>query len=282
VRHLLDCGDEICQPDSHVDIRDAAALRSSVMESEPEAIYHLAAIADVGLSWREPEEGIRGNTLGTWHLLEAASYMSHKPRVLIVGSAEVYGKVRPDQLPVDESAPLRPVTPYAASKAASEMLGIQAWLGWGVPTLLARPFNHFGPGQSDAFVVGALSRRIVEAMRRSEHEIPIGNLSARRDFTDVRDVVRAYRGLVTHGAPGEAYNVCSGRDVSVRELAERMLAIASADLSLVVDDSLLRPVDVPVVRGDYRKVAKETGWAPEIALEDTLQSVIESVLAEQG
>jgi GDP-4-dehydro-6-deoxy-D-mannose reductase len=179
-----------------------------------------------------------------------------------------------DRLPIDEDQPLRPVTPYAAGKASAEMLAIQAGLAHGLAVVRARPFNHVGPGQAPTFVVSSLAREVAEAERKGNRTVKVGNLSARRDFTDVRDVVRAYRLLSERGTAGEAYNVCSGMDVAVEEIARRLLAVGGADLELEVDPGRLRPVDVPVVRGDPSRLTHATGWRPEIALDTTLADTL--------
>jgi GDP-4-dehydro-6-deoxy-D-mannose reductase len=215
------------------------------------------------------------NAVGTLHVLEAARACPTPPRVLLTSSAEVYGAVVEDQLPVTETTPLAPVTPYAASKVAAEYLGVQAHLAHGLPVVRVRPFNHVGPGQSSSFVVAGLAARIVEAARAGAHTIAVGNLEARRDLTDVRDIVRAYRLLVQSGTAGEVYNVCSGRDVAIAEIAARLLELAGAELQLVPDRDLMRPVDVPVVRGDPAKLHAATGWQPEFDLDTTLRDVLE-------
>ena len=195
--------------------------------------------------------------------------------MLVVSSAEVYGAVQPVDLPLTEHSPVAPVTPYAASKAAAEQVALQAWRGYGQPVVVVRPFNHVGPGQSPNFAVSALARRIVEARRAGAGRLAVGTLTTRRDFTDVRDVVKAYRLLIEQGAPGAVYNVCSGHDVAVSEVAARLLALAGADLELVTDPDLVRPVDVPVLRGDLSRLEATTGWKPEIPLDDTLHDVLE-------
>jgi GDP-4-dehydro-6-deoxy-D-mannose reductase len=270
--HLEACGDEVVAPE--VEITDGPALRAAVAEASPSAIYHLAALTHVGDSWEAPEQTLVVNAVGTLHVLDAARALPAPARVLLVCSAEVYGTVQPDQLPVTEECPLRPVSPYAVSKVAAEFLGLQAFLAHQLPVIRVRAFNHIGPGQSPTFVVSSLARQIALANRDGGTELRVGNVTPRRDFTDVRDVVRAYRLLVERGRPGEVYNVCSGRDVAVADLAERMLALAGADLRLVVDPGLARPVDVPVMCGDPTRLRAATGWEPEIALDETLEAVL--------
>jgi GDP-4-dehydro-6-deoxy-D-mannose reductase len=273
--HLESQGDEVVAPPEGWEITDPAQVAAAVQEAAPDAIYHLAAISNVVQSWQAPAHTFEVNALGTLHLLEAARVLATQPRVLLIGSAEVYGKVRPEQVPITEDTPLRPVTPYAASKVAAEYLGMQAFLAHGLPVLSVRAFNHIGPTQSGGFVVADLARRIVEARRDGTKKLIVGNLSPRRDFTDVRDVVRAYRLLVERGAAGEAYNVCSGRDVAIDELAHRLLELSGADLTLETDPALVRPVDLPVLKGDPAKIEQAVGWKPEIPLDQTLTEVLE-------
>jgi GDP-4-dehydro-6-deoxy-D-mannose reductase len=227
----------------------------------------------VAESWVDPARTFSVNALGTLSILEAARGVAR--RVIVLSSAEVYGVVDPGALPVNEDAPLRPVTPYAASKVAAEFLGVQAHLGHGLAAIRARPFNKIGPGQQPSFVVAALAQRIARAERDGLASIRVGNLSARRDFVDVRDAVRAYRLLAERGEPGEVYNVCSGVDVAVEDLVRRLMALAKVELRLEVDPSLARPVEVPRMLGDPSRLRAATGWAPTIPLEDTLTDVLE-------
>jgi GDP-4-dehydro-6-deoxy-D-mannose reductase len=275
VDHLLHTGDEVVAPGPGLDVTEPAALRRAMADAGPDAVYHLAALTHVGRSWDEPGEFLRVNAGGTLNVLEAAGRCDPVPRVLLVSSAEVYGAVTPADVPVDEAAPLCPVSPYAASKAAAELVGVQAHLGRGLPVVRARPFNHAGPGQAHTFVVPGVARRILRALHSGGRVLPVGNLTPRRDITDVRDVVRAYRLLVERGRPGEVYNVCSGRDVSVEELVRRLLALAGADLELLTDPALSRPVDVPVLVGDASRLRAATGWEPAVPLDDTLAAVLE-------
>jgi GDP-4-dehydro-6-deoxy-D-mannose reductase len=273
--HLEESGDEVVAIDHEVEITDGAAVRAAMVDAGPDAVYHLAALTNVGRSWADPAEVLRVNAMGTLHVLEAARVCAQAPRVLLTSSAEVYGAVLAASLPVTEEAPLAPVTPYGAAKIAAEYLGIQAHLAYGLPVVRTRPFNHVGPGQSSGFVVPALAERIVEARRNGATTIPVGNLTPRRDLTDVRDVVRAYRLLAERGVPGEVYNVCSGRDVSIEEVAALLQKLAGTNLRLELDPSLTRPVDVPVVRGDPTKLRAATGWEPTFTLERTLLDVLD-------
>ena len=272
--HLEECGDDVVVIDREVDVTDGVAVSAAMRAAGPDAVYHLAAFTHVGESWKDPDRVMQVNALGTLHVLEAARAQPTPPVVLLTSSAEVYGAVAEDLLPVTELAPLAPVTPYAASKVAAEYLGVQQYLAYGLPVVRVRPFNHVGPGQAPGFVVASLASRIVEARRRGQSTMAVGNLSARRDFTDVRDVVRAYRLLIDRGAPGEVYNVCSGRAVVIDEIAHSLLRLAGTSLELVRDPELARPVDVAVVYGDPSKLRAATGWVPEIDLEQTLGDIL--------
>jgi GDP-4-dehydro-6-deoxy-D-mannose reductase len=276
VRHLDACGDDVVELEGRVDgidITDAVAITEAIVKAEPEAVYHLAGASDVGGSWSAPQATFMANAVGTLNVLEASRQAGAR-RVLAVTSADVYGRVTEDELPLDEDQPLRPVSPYAASKVAADALAQQAWLGHRLPVIRVRAFNHLGPGQSDKFVAPSLAARIARNERDGGDEVPIGNLAPRRDITDVRDVVRAYRLLVEHGEAGEVYNVCSGRAVAVQAIAELLLGMAKHPMRLVSDPELQRPVDIPVLVGDNGKVAAATGWAPTIALETTLADVL--------
>jgi GDP-4-dehydro-6-deoxy-D-mannose reductase len=274
--HLKDSGDEVVAIDIETDISDGPALRKVVAKAAPEAIYHLAAMTHVGESWENPSEVLRVNVLGTAELLAAARALDTPPTVLVVSSAEVYGTVTPEQLPLREDSPTAPATPYAASKLAAEAVALQAWRGYRQPVIVVRPFNHIGPGQSANFAVPALAKRIVEARKAGAGSLRVGTLTTRRDFTDVRDVVVAYRLLLLHGVAGTVYNVCSGRDVAISEVADELLTLAHAELELVIDPALVRPVDVPVLRGDGTLLHAVTGWSPSIPLATTLADVLTS------
>jgi len=280
--HLRESGDDVDVADSELDIADVEGLRRALVDAAPDAVYHLAAFTHVGQSWGAPEEVFRVNAVGTLNLLEAARRCASPPRVLLTSSAEVYGAVKPEHLPLTERSPLLPVSPYAASKVAAEFLGVQAHLGHGLPVIRARAFNHVGPGQAPTFAVSALAKRIVDAERSGGKELRVGNLRPRRDFTDVRDVVRAYRLLILRGEAGSVYNVCSGADVAIEDVAHRLLAIAGSDLDLVVDPGLERPADVPILRGDSSLLLSATGWRPEIALDATLRAVVDHWRAAGG
>jgi GDP-4-dehydro-6-deoxy-D-mannose reductase len=274
--HLKDAGDEVVVIDIETDVADGDAVRKVMTDAAPEAIYHLAAMTHVGESWENPSQVLRVNVLGTAEVLAAARMLEKAPTVLVVSSAEVYGVVTPDQLPLTENTPTNPATPYAASKLAAEAVALQAWRGYQQPVIVVRPFNHIGPGQSPNFAVPALAKRIVEAGKSGASSLSVGTLTTRRDFTDVRDVVVAYRLLVQHGVPGTIYNVCSGHDVAISEVAADLMELAHAHLELVTDPNLVRPVDVPVLRGDATLLQAATGWTPTIPRATTLADVLSS------
>ena len=197
--------------------------------------------------------------------------------MLAVASADVYGVVREDELPLTETSPLRPTSPYAASKLAADALAQQAFLGHGLGVIRVRPFNHLGPGQSEQFVAPAIAARIARAERDGSDTIAVGNLSARRDVTDVRDVVRAYRLLMDRGEPGDVYNVCTGTDLAIQTLADLLVGLARRPIELITDPSLLRPVDLPILRGNAAKLRAATGWEPVIPIEQTVADLLDDM-----
>ena len=275
-RHLRDQGDDVVILDMETDVAKAEVVSHAILQAAPDAIYHLAALSHVGDSWNDPSQVLSVNVIGTANVLAAARQCDRDVTTLVVSSAEVYGIVQPDDLPLTESSPVAPASPYAASKAAAEQVALQAVRGFGQKVIVVRPFNHIGPGQAPVFAVPALSKRIVDAARTGDQDLSVGTLTTRRDFTDVRDVVRAYRLLIEHGESGEIYNICSGIDESIAEIVAMLLEIVGLNLNLVTDQSLIRPVDVPVLRGECAKVFAATGWKSEISLHHTLVDVVES------
>jgi GDP-4-dehydro-6-deoxy-D-mannose reductase len=259
-----------------VDLNDPDAIAAAIREIRPDAVFHLAAQAAVQQSWADRGRTVTNNVLAQLYLIEALLAAGLKPRFLAVGSADEYGLVRPDELPVRESNPLRPNSPYAVSKIGQDMLAYQYFLTHSLPVLRVRPFNHLGPGQSDLFVAGSFARQIaeIEAGRR-EPVLQVGNLEAKRDFTDVRDVVRAYWLLVQRGTPGEVYNIGSGRSLAVSSLLEQLLALSPARIDLRVDPARLRPSDIPDLVCDYSKIQTEVGWQPTIPFERTIRDLLD-------
>jgi GDP-4-dehydro-6-deoxy-D-mannose reductase len=282
VPYLRGLGDEVVTIDRGgeppVDVTDTHRVRDLLRRARPDAVYHLAGLSHVGESWDAPEIVFRVNAEGTLSVLRACADAGVE-RVLVAGSADEYGVVELEDLPITEEASIRPITPYGASKAAADVLALQAFAGDGLGTLRVRAFNHTGPGQIPTMLVPGLAARIAAAEREGQHVIRVGSLDVVRDLTDVRDVVRAYRLLVERGTPGEAYNVCSGRSVSVRDIAEALLAMSEAPLELVVDPDLVRPVDVPRLVGSPAKLCAATGWQPQIPLDRTLRDVLTAARA---
>ncbi|MCP3855289.1 MAG: NAD-dependent epimerase/dehydratase family protein [Actinomycetia bacterium] len=281
--HLLTQGDEVDGTDREdgPDLLDRDGWFDVLADRSPEVVYHLAAQAAVGNSWDNPLPTIRANIEGTHNVLEAARHAGVE-RMVVISSSDVYGRVEPGDLPLTEDRPPRPVSPYAASKAAAEMLALQAWHGFQLPTVLVRPFNHIGPGQSGDFVASALALRIAAAEAAGEYTITVGDLSARRDFTDVRDVVRAYRLLAQHGTPGGTYHVCSEIDRSIQELVDTLIGQALVPVELVPDKSLLRPAEVPVLRGSAARLRADTSWEPMIDFQTSIKDILREARERVG
>jgi GDP-4-dehydro-6-deoxy-D-mannose reductase len=239
---------------------------------QPAQVYHLAALSSVAASFQDPTPTYQTNVMGTLHLLDALRRLAPASRTLVVSSAEVYGGLTN---PLPESTPLAPASPYAASKAAAEMIAIQHHRAYGLHVVRARSFNHTGPGQTARFAVSAFARQIARIeVARQAPVLGVGNLAARRDFLDVRDVAQAYMALVRLGAAGEVYNVCSGRAVALQALLDGLLSLAKVGIDVERDPALDRPVDVPELRGDPARLQAATGWRPEIPLEQTLADVL--------
>jgi GDP-4-dehydro-6-deoxy-D-mannose reductase len=259
-----------------VDLRDAEAVRQMLGDVSPGVIFHLAALARVDISWQTPWPVLENNIRGQLNILQALVRLSAAPRVMVVGSNEEYGLVQPEDLPLVETSPLRPNSPYGVSKVAQDMLGLQYYLSHHLPVIRVRPFNHIGPGQAPGFVAPDFARQIAQAEAgQRPPTISVGNLGARRDFTDVRDMVRAYYLTVTEGVPGDVYNIGSGQDHSVQELLETLLDHSRIEIAVERDPSRMRPSDVRVVRCDATKFNALTGWQPSISFETTLHDVLE-------
>jgi GDP-4-dehydro-6-deoxy-D-mannose reductase len=254
---------------TNVDVLDRARVRAALEAARPAAIYHCAGIADVHGAWTAPAHALRVNAIGTHNLLEAARELALDCRILVTGSALVY---KPSSGPIDESHPLGPATPYGVSKLAQEMTAAASPLD----TLIVRPFNHAGPGQSPGYATSAFAQQIaeIEAGRR-EPTLSVGNLDAKRDITDVRDTVRAYHALVQDGVPHRPYNVCSGRTHRMRELLDILLSLARVRVRVETDPARLRPSDTPVVHGSHARLTADTGWEPRIPIEQTLSDLLD-------
>jgi GDP-4-dehydro-6-deoxy-D-mannose reductase len=268
-------GDEVATAErsAGVDLLDAAATRAAVAAARPEVVYHLAARAHVGRSWEDPAGTLSDNVAMTVNVLEAVRREAPEATVVAVSSSEVYGP--PAALPVDETALLRPQNPYAVSKASTDLLAGFYADAHDLRVVRARAFNHSGPGQEPTYAIASFARQAALAAVRGEPVLRIvtGNPDTRRDYTDVRDVVRAYRALAAHGQPG-VYNVCSGVSRSARELIAGLAAAAGAALDHVIDPALVRPNEVMELRGSAEALRAATGWTPEIGLEQTLADTV--------
>lgn len=275
VRHLEACNDAVITVDqsSGPDLRDHEAWVDLISDTGPDVIFHLAGWSDVGGSWSEPVTTYQINVMGTIAVLEAAR-LAKDVRVVLASSADVYGLVDGSRLPISELTTAQPRSPYGASKLAAEQTAQAYWHGYGVETVIARPFNHVGPGQSPRFIAPSLALQIAAAERNGGGEVAHGDLSTKRDFTDVRDVVKAYRLLATAGEPGEIYNICSGTAVPISQLFATMAAASSVEIKGRIDDRLLRPVDLPVLEGSFTKLNDTTGWSPTVDLATSLSDIL--------
>lgn len=274
--HLEDEGDEVVLVDRQdgPDLLDPPGWLNLFETHAPDVVYHLAGWSDVGASWKNPLAVFQINALGTLHVLDAARTMG-VTRTVVVSSADVYGVVRPDELPLTEQSPVKPRSPYGMSKESAEAVARQAHLGWGHEVVIARPFNHLGPGQGPGFVAPSFAAQIAACEAAGGGSLGHGDLSTRRDLTDVRDVVRAYRLLAERGQSGEVYNICSGVDVAISDVLARLIEQATVSVDTFVDEALIRPIDLPVHRGSALKLRAATGWAPSFSLRQTLSDVLD-------
>jgi len=258
------------------DLEDPEAVLTALGRARPDRIVHLAAQSSPRDSWLDPARTFRTNLFGLLHLFEAALRQSLTPRVLVVGSAEEYGHVKPEELPVQEDTPLRPTTPYAASKVAQGYLALQYALSTHLHVVRTRTFHHTGPRRGAAFAESSFARQIAEieaGLRPAVLEV--GNLDAVRDFTDVRDVVRAYWALLEKGEVGQVYNVCSGKGVRIGELLDSLITHSGAHVEVRVDPDRLRSTDVPAMVGDFGRLHAATGWQPKVPLSRTLGDLLD-------
>jgi GDP-4-dehydro-6-deoxy-D-mannose reductase len=259
-----------------VDLRDPDQVRSAIEQAQPDCIFHLAGQAYVPQSWNDPWDTYETNIRSQLNLLQAVSAIGLKPKIMVVGSNEEYGWVNESVLPVNEDTPLRPNSPYSVSKIAQDFMGLQYFLDRGLPVVRVRPFNHIGPRQNDRFVASSFAKQIVEIERGLRPPVlKLGNMSTRRDFTDVRDMCRAYILAVQKGEPGEVYNIGSGQARSVRELLDVMLAHSSIKVTEEDDPSKMRLSDVPISYCDPTKFKRHTGWEPRIPFEQTLIDILD-------
>ncbi|MDO8269469.1 MAG: GDP-mannose 4,6-dehydratase [Candidatus Levybacteria bacterium] len=266
--------------DSHsfaVDILDYEGLKKVVDEVSPDFIYHLAALTSPAASFNNPSETITNNIGGQVNILEAVKELKlMNTRVLVVSSAEVYGQVSEKDLPIDEETPLKPTSPYAVSKIAQDFLGLQYFLSQNIQCVRVRPFNHSGPYQSPFFAIPAFAKQIAEIeVGKQEPIMKVGNLDAKKDFTDARDIVRAYELLMEKGENGEVYNIGSGKSYKISEVLDMLLSYSKEQIIVEKDQSLMRPIEIPELVCDYSKLHHITGWKPEISIETSLRDTLD-------
>lgn len=276
----------LAQPTSHskqetlhlltADISQREAVREVIAQTRPDLVFHLAARSSVASSWQDPLETLKVNTEGTVYLLEALRCEHLAPRVVLIGSGEQYGLIRPEDNPIREDCPFRPVNPYAASKAAQDLYGYHYFAAYGLPIVRARPFTHFGPRQPAHFVIASFAQQIarIEA-GKAPPILQVGNLQAQRDFLPVEDVVDAYLVLAEQGQAGEAYNIGSGHARSIQSILDLLLTLTDAPISVVQDPTRLRSVDIPLLEADISHLRAHTGWEPKVAFEVALQHTLE-------
>ena len=258
------------------DIRNYNSLGAIIEKVRPDEIYHLAAISFVPTSLKDPKLAFDTNTYGTLNLYQAVIEQKINPKILFVGSADEYGIVNKNDLPINENCPLQPVNPYSISKASADYLSYFYFKSYDLNIARVRPFNHIGPRQSPEFVCSNFAKQIVEIEKgMKEPVIMVGNLEAKRDFTDVRDMVRAYWLAIQKCETGEVYNICSERAVQIRELLNNLLKLSSKQIEVMKDPQRMRPSDNPILQGSSSKFKEKCGWKPEISLDKTLKDILE-------
>jgi GDP-4-dehydro-6-deoxy-D-mannose reductase len=259
------------------DLRDASNVSKIIGEIKPDRIFHLAAQSFVPSSWNAPSESVVINVIGEINIFEAIRETGIDPWIQIACSSEEYGMVYPDETPIKETNPLRPLSPYAVSKVGQDLLGYQYHMSYGLKVVRTRGFNHTGPRRGDVFVCSDFAKQIVEIeLKRREPVIKVGNLEAKRDFTDVRDMVRGYW-LSLDGLckPGDVYNIACGKCWEIKEVLNMLLDQTHVDIRIEQDSDRLRPSDVPILLGDNSKFRKATNWKPEIPFEQTLKDILD-------
>lgn len=261
-----------------MDVSSLESVRDAVRDFQPDVIYHLAGQASVSRSFEAPLATWDVNAIGTLRVALVLSELPDRRRMLLVSSAEVYGAVSAEAQPISEDSPCRPETPYGSSKAAAELAALQVARASALEVVIARSFNHIGPGQDERFVLPGIARQLTDLRRsRGSRTLHVGNLAVERDFLDVRDVVQAYVRLMDHGDNGRVYNVCSGVSTSLRTIVERMIALSGTDAVLEVDPERFRPVDIPVLVGDPARL-RSLGWAARSGLDATLADILDEAL----
>lgn len=259
-----------------LDILDKEAIASLLFEIRPDYIFHLAAQSSVGVAWKNPTLTVDVNIKGSINVMDAIRELFYKPRVLLIGTGEEYGHVAPEDTPIREDNALHPGNIYAATKVCQNMIGSIYSKAYDIDLMMVRAFNHIGPGQLPLFVVSDFCKQVAEIEKGIKDPVmKVGNLAARRDFTDVRDVVRAYRMLIEAGVPGETYNVGSGNAQAISDILDLIVSMSSTEIKVETDPNKIRPVDVPIIEADITKINQITGWKPEISLEQTIKETLE-------
>lgn len=271
--------EELNIPDVNIvslDILNKQEIIALLFDIKPDCIFHLAAQSSVSVAWKNPALTVDVNIKGSLNVLDAVRELFYKPRILLIGSGEEYGHVRPEDIPIREETLLRPGNLYAATKACQNMIGKIYTDAYDMNIMMVRAFNHIGPNQAPLFVVSDFCKQVVEIERGlQEPVIHVGNLSVFRDFTDVRDVVRAYSAIILQGKRGETYNVGSGKAMEIREMLETILSFSTASITIETDPAKLRPVDVPIIEADTSKLYNLTGWKPLIPFHQTVQETLD-------
>ena len=260
-----------------VDLTDKGQVEKLIIEVQPNEVYNLASQTSPSQSVKDPSDTLMTNTLSELYLFEAIKNNSHEnTRILAVSSSEIYGAIDPSDLPVDEDTPLRPITPYAVSKITQDYLALQYFLAHNLQIVRVRPFNHSGPRQPSKFVLPMFAKQIADIEKgKQEPVMRVGNLDARKDFTDVRDVVKAYSLLMEKGVAGEVYNIGSGKSVKIQYILDSLIRLSDKEITYERDDALYRPLDTPDIYCDYEKIKSLTGWEPKIPLEKTLKDTLD-------
>jgi len=260
-----------------VDLTQKKEVESLITDILPDQIYNLAAQTSPSESMKDPEKTLSTNILSELYLFEALKEKKlENTRVLAIASAEVYGKVSSKDLPIDEMTQFRPISPYAVSKIGTDFLALQYFLTHKLQIIRVRPFNHIGPGQQPKFVLPMFAKQIADIEKGLQEPVmKVGNLKARKDFSDVRDIVRAYTLLMEKGEAGEVYNIGAGKSISIQEMLDILLSLSEKEIKVEVDQSLVRPVDVEDMYADISKIKTATGWTPSISIEETMKDTLD-------
>ncbi len=259
-----------------VDLQNPELTEDLIRTVKPDLVFHLAALSSAAESFKNPAQYISNNLGAQVNIFEGIKKANLFPRVLVVSSAEVYGEVKASDLPINEETRLAPVNPYAVSKVAQDFLGLQYFLSYKMPVIRVRPFNHIGPRQSPKFAVASFAKKIAEIEKgKTKPILRVGNLDAKRDFTDVRDIVRGYIALIEKGVVGDVYNIGSGKSYKMSFILDTLLSLSNKEIKVEVDKTLLRPVDVRDLVCDISKITRETGWKPKIPLEKSLSDTLD-------